>query len=222
MNKHAIIVAGGMGQRMQATLPKQLLKVAGKEIIIHTIEKFLAYDPDIHITVVIHNTFKDVMAGLLEANGLGSVQLAPGGDTRFQSVKNGLSTISGEGLVGIHDAARPLVSVDTIARCYALAEQAGNAIPVVPVTESLREVNGSSSKAADRNRYKIVQTPQCFRLDLIRRAFEQSDYPAFTDDATVLESAGGTIHLTDGNPENIKITFPADLQLAELLLNKQP
>lgn len=218
MNKHVIIVAGGMGQRMQAALPKQLLKVAGKEIIIHTIHKFLAYDPAIHITVVIHSSLKGSMAGLLEANGLAFVQLATGGDTRFQSVKNGLDAISGEGLVGIHDAARPLVSVETIARCYALAEREGNAIPVVPVSESLREVNGNTSKAADRNRYKIVQTPQCFRLSLIRKAFEQGDSPAFTDDATVLESAGGTIHLTEGNPENIKITFPSDLQLAELLL----
>lgn len=222
MNKHVIIVAGGTGQRMQTVLPKQLLKVAGKEIILHTIEKFIAYDPHIHITVVIHHSFKDLVSGLLQANGLGFVQLAPGGDTRFQSVKNGLDTINSEGLVGIHDAARPLVSFDTIARCFALAEQEGNAIPVVPVYESLREVNGNSSKAADRNRYKIVQTPQCFRLDLIKQAFEQAESPAFTDDATVLESAGGAIHLTEGNPENIKITFPADLQLAELLLNKQP
>lgn len=222
MNKHVIIVAGGMGQRMQAALPKQLLKVAGREVIIHTINKFLAYDPAIHITVVIHSSLKDNMDALLEANGLGSVQVVTGGHTRFQSVKNGLAAISGEGLVGIHDAARPLVSIDTIARCYEMAEQEGNAIPVVPVAESLREVTGSMSKAADRNRYKIVQTPQCFDLSTIRQAFEQGDSPAFTDDATVLEAAGGTIYLTEGNPENIKITFPSDLQLAELLLTNKP
>jgi 2-C-methyl-D-erythritol 4-phosphate cytidylyltransferase len=221
MSKYVIIVAGGMGQRMQADLPKQLLQVAGKEIIIHTIEKFLAYDASIHVTVVIHESLEATFNGLLKKYKLESrVHTVKGGDTRFQSVKNGLDTIRGNGVVGIHDAARPLVSTETIARCYDAAAQAGNAVPVVPVNESLRETDGEWSKAADRNRYKTVQTPQCFDTGLIKKAFEQDYSLAFTDDATVLESTGEAIHLVEGNTENIKITYPLDLKIAELLLNK--
>lgn len=219
MNKYAIIVAGGTGQRMQAELPKQMLPVHGKAIIIHTIEKFLAYDPAIHIVVAIHESLEEKLLNLLHEQGIQhQVQLVPGGKTRFGSVKNALEAIGSEGVVGIHDAARPLVSVDTIARCYDAAIQNGNAIPVMAMSESLREITADGSVAADRNRYKIVQTPQCFRIDLVKKAFEQMDSPVFTDDATVLESAGGHIYLVEGNPENIKITYPADLKIAALFL----
>ncbi len=219
MKKYAIIVAGGTGQRMQAELPKQMLPVHGKAIIIHTIEKFLAYDAAIHLIVAIHESLEGTLLNLLRQQGIQNrVQLVPGGKTRFGSVKNALEAIGGEGVVGIHDAARPLVSIDTIARCYAAAVRNGNAIPVVAMNESLREIKPGGSTAADRNRYKIVQTPQCFDVALIKKAFEQQDSPAFTDDATVLESAGGHIHLVEGNPENIKITYPADLKIAALFL----
>lgn len=220
MNKYAIIVAGGTGQRMNSEVPKQLLTVHNKEIVIHTLEKFLSYDPAMKVVLVVHPILEPAMKALLAIYKLEQqVRLVLGGDTRFQSVKNGLGAITDpDGMVGIHDAARPMVSVATIDRCYTTAAEKGNAIPVVALSESLREVSDEGSKAVSRDRYRLVQTPQCFQLGPIRKAFEQDYSPAFTDDATVLESAGGHIHLVEGNVENIKITHPADLQIAAIFL----
>jgi len=219
MNRYAIIVAGGTGQRMNSEVPKQILTVHNKEIVIHTLEKFLRYDPAMKLVLVVHPTLEPAMQALLGIYKLEQVQLVIGGDTRFQSVKNGLAAITDpDGVVGIHDAARPMVSVATIERCYAAAAEKGNAIPVVALSESLREVSAQGSQAVSRDRYRLGQTPQCFRLGPIRKAFEQPYSPAFTDDATVLESDGGTIHLVEGNVENIKITHPADLQIAAIFL----
>jgi 2-C-methyl-D-erythritol 4-phosphate cytidylyltransferase len=145
--------------------------------------------------------------------------ITTGGETRFASVKNGLMKIDGnDGVVAIHDAARPMVSVKTIRSCFETAEQKGNAIPVVAVNESLRYSDETGNKAVDRKAYKIVQTPQCFRVALLKKAFEQQYSEKFTDDASVLESKGEIIHLTEGNPENIKITTASDLKIAEVFL----
>jgi 2-C-methyl-D-erythritol 4-phosphate cytidylyltransferase len=147
-------------------------------------------------------------------------QLALGGETRFHSVKNGLKLIPDDGIVFIHDAVRPLVSVETITNCYQTALNKGNAIPVIAVAESIRKVKGNNNKAVDRSRYFLVQTPQTFQTNLIKKAYRQEYSPFFTDDASVLEAAGEKINLVDGNRENIKITFPEDLTQVELFLQK--
>ncbi|MBS1635960.1 MAG: 2-C-methyl-D-erythritol 4-phosphate cytidylyltransferase [Bacteroidetes bacterium] len=205
---------------MQSALPKQMIQVHGKEILIHTIEKFVRFDTSIEIILVIHESLKDPCTALLKKYNLDTqTVMVAGGPTRFHSVRNGLDAIPDtHAVVGIHDAARPLVSVEAIERCYKTAQIMGNAIPVVNVNESLREVNGASNHAVSRDRYRIVQTPQCFELERIRAAFTQPYSDAFTDDATVLESTGEHIHLVEGNVENIKITHPVDLQIAALFL----
>lgn len=220
MNEYALIVAGGTGSRMKSILPKQLMPIHGKEMMIHTIEKFMSYSSAIRVIIVIHPEYMEQMYTLLEKYHLKTqCVITGGGETRFHSVKNGLNLIQDkEALVAIHDAARPLVSVETIRRCFDTAKHLGNAIPVIPVSESIRKVSGEMSIAVSRDEYRIVQTPQCFQLQGIKKAFEQNYSSAFTDDATVLESTGATIHLVEGNSENIKITNPSDLKIAELYL----
>ncbi len=215
-----IIVAGGTGTRMQSTIPKQFIEINGKPILIHTIERFLEFDEFMNVVVCVHKDF------LTEANFMlaehfpeKNIQTVVGGETRFHSVKNGLNIISNKNdIVGIHDAARPLVSVDTIKRCFETAAKKGNAIPVIAVNESMRMITNGINKAVRRDDFKIVQTPQCFIVSKIKEAFEQPYSPFFTDDATVLEGIDEEIILVEGNPENIKITNPNDLKLAELHL----
>lgn len=217
---NVIIVAGGTGSRMQSTVPKQFIEIKGKPILIHTIEKFIEFDEFINVIVCVHKDYlTDANFMLAEHFPDKNIQTVVGGETRFHSVKNGLNCITNKNdVVGIHDAARPFVSVETIKRCYETAAQKGNAIPVVSVNESMRMVTNSINKAVSRDDYKIVQTPQCFHVSLIKAAFEQDYTPFFTDDATVLESMDETIHLVEGNFENIKITNPYDLKFAELYL----
>ena len=218
---NVIIVAGGTGSRMQSKIPKQFIEINGKPILIHTIEKFIEFDEFINIIVAVHKDYLTEANFMLAEHFLDkNIQIVVGGDTRFHSVKNGLNCISNKNdIVGIHDAARPLVSVETIKRCYETAAQKGNAIPVAPVNESLRMVTNGINKAVSRDDYKIVQTPQCFVVSKIKEAFEQPFSPFFTDDATVLEGMDESINLVEGNSENIKITNPSDLKIAELYLS---
>jgi 2-C-methyl-D-erythritol 4-phosphate cytidylyltransferase len=214
-----IIVAGGTGTRMQSERPKQFVELNGKEIIVHTIEKFLTYDPDINIIIAVHEDFEHHLQGLISNYHFKNCRIVKGGKTRFHSVKNALDTCSDStGLVGIHDAARPLVSIETISRCYSTAREKGNAIPCVTLSESIREINGEKNKAVNRNNYRIIQTPQCFLVSEIKKAFELPYNDRFTDDASVLEANGGTVHLVEGNEENIKITLPKDLLIAKTFL----
>lgn len=216
-----IIVAGGTGSRMHSTIPKQFMEIHQKPVLIHTIEKFVEFDEHINIVVVVHKDYiTDANFMLAEYFPEKNVQVVVGGETRFHSVKNGLNCIANKNdIVGIHDAARPLVSVETIKRCFETAAQKGNAIPVVPVHESLRMVTNGINKAVSRDDYRIVQTPQCFLVSKIKEAFNQPYSPFFTDDATVLEGMDETIYLVEGNTENIKITNPEDLKKAELYLS---
>ena len=194
---NVIIVAGGTGTRMQSTIPKQFIEIKGKPILIHTIEKFLAFDEFMNVIVCVHKDY------LTEANFMlaehfpdKNIQTVLGGETRFHSVKNGLNCISNKNdIVGIHDAARPLVTTDTIKRCFETAAKKGNAIPVITVNESIRMVTNGINKAVRRDDYKIVQTPQCFIVSKIKEAFEQDYSPFFTDDATVLEGMDEFINL---------------------------
>lgn len=217
---NVVIVAGGTGSRMHSNIPKQFIEIKGKPIIVHTIEKFIEFDEYINIIVSVHPEYMtDANFMLAEFFPEKNIHLVAGGETRFHSVKNGLNAIANKNdIVGIHDAARPFVSVDTIRRCFETAALKGNAIPVVPVNESLRLVTNGINKAVSREDYKIVQTPQCFVVSTIKEAFHQEYSPFFTDDATVLEGMGENICLVEGNPENIKITNPYDLTFAELYL----
>jgi 2-C-methyl-D-erythritol 4-phosphate cytidylyltransferase len=215
-----IIVAGGSGLRMGGPVPKQYLDLDGKPLIIHTLDRFLAYDPDIKVILVMargHRKFWDVIS--ISYDRSQDVVIAPGGKTRYDSVKNGLQYIDDGIIVGIHDAVRPLVSTDTIERCYRAAADGGSGIPVVEMDDSIRMVTEPDrSVQLDRTRLKRVQTPQVFRSELIKKAYEGTCDPAFTDDASVYESLWHQLTLVDGNPENIKITTPTDLKLASLLL----
>ncbi|MES2133971.1 MAG: 2-C-methyl-D-erythritol 4-phosphate cytidylyltransferase [Bacteroidota bacterium] len=217
---NVIIVAGGTGTRMQSTVPKQFIEIKGKPILIHTIEKFIEFDEFINIVVCVHHDYlTDANFMLAEYFPEKNIHTVVGGETRFHSVKNGLNCIANKNdIVGIHDAARPFVSVDTIKRCFETAAKQGNAIPVSPVNESLRMISNGINKAVSREDYKIIQTPQCFIVSKIKEAFNQEYSPFFTDDATVLEGMDERIYLVEGNPENIKITNPYDLKFAELYL----
>lgn len=221
--QYVIIVAGGVGSRMKSDIPKQFLEIGGKAIIVKTIDCFLNYNPDIRIIISVHQDFKTYLSELLQKSGLNkaNIQIALGGDTRFASVKNGLDLVdAAESIVGIHDAARPLVSVETIKKCYEVAAEKGNAIPCVSVNESMRKVNETTNTFVNRSEYKIIQTPQCFLSSKIKSAFQQDYSPSFTDDATVLEAMGEKINLVEGNEENIKITAPYDLIIANALVSK--
>jgi 2-C-methyl-D-erythritol 4-phosphate cytidylyltransferase len=220
MNLFALIVAGGTGTRMGTEIPKQFLELAGKPILMHTIEKFWAFSKSIRIIIVLpENQF-----GLweeLEKKYSFSVPhtIVPGGSSRFVSVKNGLQEVEDNGLVAIHDGVRPLVSIDTIKRCFSDAEKFGNSIPVINPSDSLRMITEQGNMPVNRHYLRIIQTPQVFDSKLIKKAYIQDFSPDFTDDATLLEKTGESIHLVEGNRENIKITNPEDLIIAEALFH---
>lgn len=219
MKKFALIVAGGSGTRMGTEIPKQFLELCGKVILMHSIERFNNYDRNFEIVVVLPESQFGYWNDLCQKYQFDVPhQLVAGGKTRFQSVRNGLQQIPNGALVFIHDGVRPLVSSATIQHCEQMAIEKGNALPVMPIVESIRELDSTGSKHADRSRFRLVQTPQTFQTTLIKRAFEQTESSLFTDDASVCESMGVEINLVDGNPENIKITQPHDLKIAELLL----
>ena len=215
--KHAILVAGGSGKRMESSTPKQFIELKGKPILIHSILAFLRFDSSIKITVVLPENQIPVWDTLCKKHNFKDThEVVKGGLERFHSVKNGLNSIGEDiGLVAIHDGVRPLVSFETLARCYDGAENKGNAIPVIDIHETIRKINGNISQTVSRENYKLVQTPQCFDVRIIKTAFEQTYHPNFTDDASVAEANGATINLVEGNRENIKITTPSDLRIAE-------
>lgn len=218
MKKYIIIVAGGSGTRMNSDVPKQFIELHGKPMLMHTIEKFVNAVPGINIIVVLAEQLHNDWKLLCKKHDFQyAVQLSIGGETRFHSVKNGLTLIPENCLVGIHDAARPFVSTQTIISTFDVAEKKGNASPVIPLTESIREIAHGNNKAADRSKFFIVQTPQCFHSTILKKAFLQEYRPVFTDDASVVEAAGEKINLVEGNIENIKITTPRDLIIAEAM-----
>jgi 2-C-methyl-D-erythritol 4-phosphate cytidylyltransferase len=220
LKKNLIIVAGGTGTRIKSEIPKQFIELCGKPVIVHTLQKFLSYDPDLNIIVVCHKDYYDHFSTLAQKYFPGkTIRITEGGETRFHSVKNGLALLDASSeVVAIHDAARPLVDLETIKNCFETAEKKGNAIPVIAVNESLRQVESSKNKMVKRTDFRIIQTPQCFQLHLIKKAFEQNYNETFTDDASVLEKAGHDINLVEGNSDNIKITTALDLKIAEALL----
>ena len=219
MDRYAILVAGGKGLRMGSDIPKQFLPLRGRPVLMHTIDVFRRTYPDIHIILVLPREQQDYWRQLCGQHGY-DVELcvADGGETRFHSVHNGLSLIPDDarGVVGVHDGVRPFVSPETIRRCFEAAEDFGAVVPVVPVVETVRQVLADgSSMTVDRNAYRLVQTPQTFDIQLLKKAYGQPFDPFFTDDASVVEAMGHPIKLVEGNNENIKLTNPADLKLAE-------
>ncbi len=217
--KFALIVAGGSGNRMQSSVPKQFLEIEGKPVLMYTFEAFLRFDANIEFVLVLPQSQVEHWKELCKQHDFTTnYTLAFGGENRFQSVKNGLAQIHEDGIVFIHDGVRPLVSVNTIQNCYTEAQQSGNALPVVPPSESVRYSDYLGNKAVDRSNYFLVQTPQTFTIKSIKEAYLSANHENFTDDASVLENAGYKIHLVDGNRENIKITWPQDLVIAKSFL----
>jgi len=222
MKKFVIIVAGGSGNRMGTEIPKQLLELCGKPILMHTIQVFHDFDPESRIILVLPEDQQQFWKELCMKHSFSIFhRVISGGKTRFHSVKNGLSQIDGEGIVFIHDGVRPLVSQETIEKCNQMAQKNGNAIPVLSVNESLRKQEGDQNISVDRSQYFSVQTPQTFRSGQILEAYKQDFDPAVTDDASVAEKAGFPIFMVEGNRENIKITTPIDLIVAEALLKNR-
>lgn len=207
---------------MASAVPKQFLPLGGRPILMRTIERFAAFDPAMDIIVVLPQSQTDYWQRLCHEHRFGiGHRTTAGGATRYESVRNGLALVDGEGLVGIHDGVRPLVSLPTLERCYAMAATHGNAIPACDSVDSVRMLKpDGSNTAADRTCVKLVQTPQVFDVKLIKQAYQLGYRPTFTDDASVAEAAGIGINLTEGNRENIKITTPVDLLLAEAILNE--
>lgn len=219
MDRYAILVAGGKGLRMGSDIPKQFLPLRGRPVLMHTIDVFRRTYPDIHIILVLPREQQDYWRQLCGQHDYDvEVCVADGGETRFHSVRNGLSQIpdGARGVVGVHDGVRPFVSPETIRRCFESAEECEAVVPVVPVVETVRQLLADgSSMTVDRNAYRLVQTPQTFDIQLLKKAYGQPFDPFFTDDASVVEAMGHPIKLVEGNNENIKLTNPADLKLAE-------
>jgi 2-C-methyl-D-erythritol 4-phosphate cytidylyltransferase len=222
VEKYVIIVAGGKGERMNADLPKQFLSIGNKPILMHTLAAFYAYDPNITIILVLPGSQLSFWKELCESHAFTiSHLLTEGGKTRFHSVKNGLSLVAADSLVAIHDGVRPFVSQATIHRCFDAATLNGSAVPVTEPVDSIRYVDENGNKSVNRNDFRLVQTPQVFQSTLLKEAYHQKYITSFTDDASVVEALGNKVQLVEGNGENIKITTPFDLELAEVILKNR-
>ena len=218
MKKHIIIVAGGKGLRMGGEIPKQFLPICGKPVLMRTLETFHEFDAAMHIVLVLPVSQQTYWKDLCQEYRFDLLhEIADGGETRFHSVMNGLALVEGDGLVGVHDGVRPFVSQEVIARCYEEAARCKAVIPVIDVVETVRHLTEEGSETVPRDRYKLVQTPQVFDVALLRRAYQQEYTDLFTDDASVVEALGEKVCLVKGNRENIKLTTPFDLKLAEML-----
>ena len=219
MEKYAIIVAGGSGTRMKTEVPKQFLLLKGKPVLFHTIEKFNKLSASVKIILALPSNQISHWKNLCKKYKFNiEHKIVSGGKERFFSVKNGLKQVTEKSIVAVHDGVRPLVKTETIQKCFASAEKKGNAIPVISVNESLRKKKGNKNFSVNRKEFFIVQTPQCFRSEILKTAYKQNFSPQFTDDASVVEKSGKKIYFIDGNPENIKITTPVDLKMAEILM----
>ncbi len=218
---YIIIVAGGKGLRMGSDIPKQFLPIGGKPVLMRTLERFRRYSPTLQIILVLPKAQQDYWQKLCKEYAFDiDYQLADGGETRFHSVQNGLAKIpdNAQGVVGVHDGVRPFPSIDVIRNCYETAREKKAVIPVIPVVETVRHLKGDTSVTVPRNDYRLVQTPQTFDIQLLKAANRQPYNEGFTDDASVVEAFGFDITLVEGNRENIKITTPYDLKIAEVLI----
>jgi 2-C-methyl-D-erythritol 4-phosphate cytidylyltransferase len=218
----ALIVAAGSGSRMKSDMPKQFIPLGNKPILMLTVSRFLNFSQDMEIILVLPEREIQTWENLCNSYSFDQkkIKVIAGGSSRFLSVKNGLKAIEGnDGIIAIHDGVRPFITKKMIEKSYAMAADHGNAITAVYLKDSIRKIiNEERSIAQDRNEFRLVQTPQTFRLDIIRSAYDQAESDYFTDDASVAESAGENIFILEGSYENIKITTPEDLLLAEAVL----
>lgn len=224
MNKKefALIVAGGKGTRIKSALPKQFIPLNGNPVLFHTLQAFHRYSASLQIVLVLPADDLETWETLVKKYGFDiPVITQTGGETRFQSVKRGLEKVNGPGLVAIHDGVRPLVSEDIIGASFRLAAVHGTAVAAVRLKESIRMTDQDTTRAMDRSKFRLIQTPQTFDIDLIQQAYAQREDPALTDDASVAERAGHAISLFEGSYENIKITTAEDLVVAEALLRSR-
>ena len=220
MERYAVIVAGGTGTRMNNKVPKQFLKLAGIPVLMHTLEAWALAVPDIQLILVLPENQVEYWKMLCEEHDFRrSHHIVPGGETRFHSVKNGLIKAGDDALIAIHDGVRPLVSAAVIKESFEIAAKKGNAIAAVELKDSIRQLTDNESKRVDRTAYRLIQTPQTFRSELIKKAYQTAYDPSFTDDASVLEKMGEKIHLFQGTYNNLKITTPEDLAMAGALIH---
>jgi 2-C-methyl-D-erythritol 4-phosphate cytidylyltransferase len=221
MQQYAIIVAGGTGSRMNNAMPKQFLPIDGKPIFYYSMQAFITSFPDIQLVLVVHPDFiKNMHSVLQHFSERINVTIVAGGATRFESVKNGLAALPNiaDAIVYIHDAARPFISKKLLQNLQEDCITYGNAIPCITVNESMRVTTQEASCMIDRSILRIIQTPQVFKLSILKKAFLQPFQDSFTDDASVIEADGIVVHLSNGIDENIKITTPAQLQMAEWMM----
>lgn len=228
---YIIILAGGKGLRMGSDIPKQFLPIGGMPVLMHTLKRFREYSKELKIILVLPEQQQAYWQTLCEEYHFQEDYLiANGGETRFHSIKNGLQLIpdDAQGLVGVHDGVRPFPSVEVIRNCYETARREGSAIPVIPVVETIRHLEGLGQKSkgigqcsqtVPRDEYRLVQTPQVFDIQLHKKAYAQDYRDSFTDDASVVESMGHAVVLVEGNRENIKITTPFDCIVAEAIVH---
>ena len=219
---HVVIVAGGRGTRMGGSVAKQFMLLCGRPVLMHTIERFARALNHAHIIVVLPPDEHDHWRSLCRRYAFDTAHdVVSGGATRFLSSRNGILAVddSDDAVVAIHDGVRPLVSCDTIQRCLDAARKHGVAIPVMPVADTIRLVlRDGKSRNVLRSDYRAVQTPQAFRLDVARKTFAQEPDDSFTDDASAAEAAGFVVTMVEGNDENIKLTTPKDILIAEALM----
>ena len=218
---YIIIVAGGKGLRMGSDIPKQFLPIGGKPVLMRTLERFREYSAELQIILVLPEAQQEYWHQLCKEYHFDvEYQLANGGQTRFHSVQNGLAKVpdDAQGVVGVHDGVRPFPSIEVIKNCYETARTKKAVIPVIPVVETVRHLEGEKSVTVPRGDYRLVQTPQTFDIQLLKAANRQPYNDGFTDDASVVESYGYEITLVEGNRENIKITTPYDMKIAEVLI----
>jgi 2-C-methyl-D-erythritol 4-phosphate cytidylyltransferase len=216
VKRAVIITAGGIGKRMGADLPKQFIKIKGKTVLEHTIDRFLDYDAEINITVTLPEEWIAYAKTVLAAYS--NLTFIVGGEERFHSIRNAIFALEGIDQIAVHDGVRPLASNDCIERAFSALLNTDAAIPVIDISESLRRLENDQSYHVNRSTYRVVQTPQCFKFSTLKNAYLQDFDPNFTDDASVVEKAGVKVTLVEGNKENIKITHPMDLKIAEVLL----
>jgi len=217
--EYALVVAGGKGTRIDSRTPKQFLELDGLPVLMHTLQAFYRYSDKINVILVLPEDDLETWHSLCSRYKFKEqLILQNGGETRFQSVKNGLQKIEDDGLVAIHDGVRPLVSKDIIAASFRLAAIHQSAIAAMPLKESIRIVDHDTTRAVDRSKYRLIQTPQTFKVSLIKKAYETEEDLRFTDDASVAENSGHVISLFEGSYENIKITTTEDLAIADALL----
>lgn len=222
MKKYAVIVAGGSGTRMGGDIPKQFMMLKDKPVLYYSISIFLETYPDLQVILVLPVEFTDMGQEIIDAYfDKDRIRVTAGGDSRFQSVKNGLALVEEESVVFVHDGVRCLLSGDLIRRCYTKAMETGSAIPVVPSKDSIRMLTEEGSEAVDRNLIMLVQTPQVFHSKILLPAFQIDYKDKFTDEATVVEAYGLKVSLVEGEDSNIKITRPADMIIAARILESR-